>query len=152
MLSRHLEAVSPMPGAAGGFTLIELMITVVVVAILAAIAYPAYLNKVRETRRSDGETALMKVMQAEQRNYTMTSPPKYTTDLASLGFNTSNSAMLTSGGWYKITAAACGAGSNSCVKLTAAPQNDQTNDTDCGKLTLDSRGQKGSSGGGTDCW
>ena len=43
----------------GGFTLIELMITVAIVAILAAIAYPSYTEYVRRAHRADIKTALL---------------------------------------------------------------------------------------------
>ncbi len=49
-----------------GFTLIELMITVAVVAILAAIAYPVYTSAMIKGRRSDAESTLMDIAQREQ--------------------------------------------------------------------------------------
>jgi type IV pilus assembly protein PilE len=42
----------------GGFSLIELMIAVVIVSILAAIAYPAYQDSIRKARRADAQAAL----------------------------------------------------------------------------------------------
>ncbi|MEJ2645879.1 MAG: type IV pilin protein [Gammaproteobacteria bacterium] len=141
-------------GHCRGFTLIELMIAVAIVAILAMVAYPAYVGKVRETRRSDGEAMLMQIMQAEQRNFTVVTPPAYTTDLSSLDYQLNASGGVSSSkGWYSIKAAACaGATIASCVILSAVPQGDQTNDTACGTLTLDSKGVKSSSGGNANCW
>ncbi|MEM4724520.1 MAG: type IV pilin protein [Candidatus Hadarchaeum sp.] len=51
-----------------GFTLIELLVVVAIVAILAAVAIPSYLNYVRESRRSDAHSALLKV-QLDQEKY-----------------------------------------------------------------------------------
>lgn len=56
--------------AAGGFTLIELMIAVVVVGILAAIAYPSYIEQVRKSRRADAKAALLTAAQTMERYYT----------------------------------------------------------------------------------
>jgi type IV pilus assembly protein PilE len=41
-----------------GFTLIELMITVVVIGILASISYPSYTQYMRNTQRTDAQSAL----------------------------------------------------------------------------------------------
>ena len=49
-----------------GFTLIELMITVGVVAILAAIAFPSYATFMKKSRRGDAEATLMDIAQREQ--------------------------------------------------------------------------------------
>lgn len=41
-----------------GFTLVELMVAVIVVAILVTIAYPSYSEHIRKTRRTDAQSAL----------------------------------------------------------------------------------------------
>ena len=53
-------------GHKSGFTLIELMITVAVVAILAAIAFPSYAMFMKKSRRGDAEATLMDIAQREQ--------------------------------------------------------------------------------------
>ena len=53
-----------------GFTLIELMITVAVMAILAAIAYPSYMDQVSKTRRGDAKAALTELSLFMERFYT----------------------------------------------------------------------------------
>ena len=54
----------------GGFTLIELMITVAIIALLAAIAIPSYMDSVWKGKRAEGKAAILKMLQAEERYYT----------------------------------------------------------------------------------
>ena len=50
-----------------GYTLLELMITLAVIALLASIAYPAYQDYVMRARRGDAKTALMSLQQAQEK-------------------------------------------------------------------------------------
>lgn len=52
-----------------GFSLIELMAAVTVVAIIAAIAYPSYQGQIRKTKRSEGQTALIDALNRQEHFY-----------------------------------------------------------------------------------
>ncbi|MBK9683398.1 MAG: prepilin-type N-terminal cleavage/methylation domain-containing protein, partial [Betaproteobacteria bacterium] len=52
---------------ASGFTLVELMIAVVIVALLASIALPSFMDSIRKSRRSEAFAALAQVQQAQER-------------------------------------------------------------------------------------
>ena len=137
---------------AAGFTLIELMIVVVVVAILGAVAYPSYQDHVRKAKRAEAKTALLKAAQVLERNYSNSST--YVTDLGPL-FGRAAGATVYSGenpaddkSPYTITVAAETAGCpiKACFLLTAAPNAPYT-DPVCGSFTLTSTGTRASTGG-----
>jgi type IV pilus assembly protein PilE len=53
-----------------GFSLVELMIVIAIVALLASIAIPAYQSQLDSGRRADGKAALMAFAQAMERSFT----------------------------------------------------------------------------------
>lgn len=59
-----------MKNYASGFTLIELMMVIAVVAVLAAIAIPAYNDQVTKARRADAKTSIMELVSRQERFYT----------------------------------------------------------------------------------
>ena len=58
-----------MPHKQSGFTLIEVMITVVIVGILASIAYPSYTQYVTRTYRDSAKACLSEYAHAMERRY-----------------------------------------------------------------------------------
>lgn len=135
-----------------GFTLIELMITLVIVGILAAIGYPAYVDYSTRARRSDGKTLLMDAAARMERYYYDNN--QYTTTLTDLGYAAGT--VTSADGSYVLNNPAVGAtGSiNTSYSLTAQINPAQSFDDDCGNLTLDNRGTEGVTGSEsvTDCW
>jgi|SRR5690554_811279 len=117
-----------------GFTLIELMITVVIVGILASIAVPSYENYVRKGKRGEGISAIQMILEAQERYYA--DHRSYTNDLTKLGLA---SPYISPQGFYSVTAKACGNGLTQCVEITAAGVGGQAKD---GNLVADTRGKK----------
>ncbi|MCC7487850.1 MAG: prepilin-type N-terminal cleavage/methylation domain-containing protein [Burkholderiales bacterium] len=137
-----------------GFTLIELMTVVVVIAILVAVAYPSYQDHVRKGKRAEGRAALLRIAQVLERNYTDRNT--YVTDIAPLVglaanaavYSGENPADTTSSYRVTVTAPTAGCPLASCFQLVATP-NAPFADADCGNLTLTSTGQRGWSTSGT---
>lgn len=117
-----------------GFTLLELMLAVAVVAVLAGVAMPIYQNQVKASRRSDARTALMNVAQLMERYFT----ERGTYATATLGtgglFTTTSSA-----GYYTLSIVSQDA--NGFV-LKATRAGAQSGDA-CGDLTIDQAGTRG---------
>ncbi len=126
-----------------GFSLIELMVTVAVVAILASIALPAYMSSVRKSRRTEAKTALLDLAGREERYYN-TNNSTYTALANNLGYGTAAVSTLAVGtGYYQVTIsspAANGVPAPS-YELVAVPITaDQLKDAQCLQFTLDSTG------------
>lgn len=142
---------------AGGFTLIELMITVAVVAILAATAVASYQSSIRKSRRQDAKSALLDLAAREERYYTLNNAySNGTTVPNSLGY--ALPANLGSGATpdYILSVVAPVAATGTTFSLQAVPQGDQVNDS-CGTYTLDNFGNQSNIVGGVaapvaGCW
>jgi len=133
-----------------GFTLIEVMMVVLIIGILAAMAFPAYNKNIEKTRRADAERSLLSFANAMERHYTEQTPFTYVG--ATVGSGSSDTYIDQSPGtgsaFYTLSVSSA---ANSYT-LTATPTSSQASD-DCGTLTLTNAGVKGvSSSTVDDCW
>ncbi len=134
-----------------GFTLIELMITVAVVGILAAIAYPSYQDSIRKSRRADAKSALLDAAQRQERFFTENN--QYTATPEAGGLNLvvdADGNFYTPDRYYTLTIAAPVVNNRSnTFTITATPVagKSQVNDTTCAAFSLNQTGVKCAKGG-----
>ena len=141
-----------------GFTLIELVIVAAIVAILAGIAYPAYQDSIRKSRRADAKTVLLEGAHWMQRFYTV----NYRYDQNTAGTALSSlfpSSLQTSpidGATKYYDIAFNPAATQTAFTLRATPRSTGGQNRDrCGALTLTQSGTKGVLGTGAtveECW
>lgn len=134
-------------GASRGFSLVELMIAVFIIAVLTTIAYSAYMDSVMRTRRAAAAGCLMEVRQFMERFYT--SNLRYDVTLAGAA----------------VPAPTCGAGNDvtnfytiaftagptaTNYQISATPLGGQAaRDTACAVLRVDQLGTRAITGTGT---
>lgn len=110
-----------------GFTLIEMMIVVVIIAIMASIAYPSYMVHVKTVRRADAGTVLLEAAQFMERFYTEN--VRYDKDTSNtavaLPSNLTKSPVEGSNKFYDVSIQSV---SRTTFVLRAVPQNAQAGD------------------------
>lgn len=131
-----------------GFTVVELLITIAIIAILAAVGYPSYTKYVARGNRSAAESFMLEVSSRQERY--LVDARQYAADLATLGMTVPTSVSNS----YTVTIIDVTSAPPSYT-VQAAPKSGQaTNDAGCGTLTITAAGAKGATGsaGAATCW
>ena len=123
-----------------GFSLIEIMMVIGIVAILVALASPGYQHFVRKANRTEAQTDLLKFAGYAERIFTQDN-----SYVDSVVAGKPNDIPDTSNYIYTVAVTA------NTYTITATPDGSQSDDA-CEILTYNQRGDKTSSGPETHCW
>jgi type IV pilus assembly protein PilE len=143
-----------------GFTLIELMVTLVVASILLSIAIPSYLNQIRESRRTEARTALLDLAGREETLYSTQN--LYSTVPTTVGYQGGAFPVTVGNGYYSVNVqvpnpAAPAAQPSFIITATPVAGTSQAKDTACQSFSVDQLGNQTAlnSGGvlnSATCW
>jgi len=130
-----------------GFTLVELMVTVALLAVLVAIAMPVYTREIQKSRRTDARSAVLDLAGREERFFSLANNySQLPTDLGYAGAFP----QLVGSGYYTITvtvpdpAFVAAGGIGPSFVITATPVGTQVNDTDCQSFSDNQIGKQSS--------
>jgi type IV pilus assembly protein PilE len=131
------------PRRNGGFTLIELMITVVILAIIVGIAMPAYNQQTQKARRADARNALLDIAGREERFLSVSNA--YSVLPSAVGYAGAAWPQVVTNGYYSVTVtvpdpAYLGAGPSFIITATAVGI--QASDTTCATFTVNQIGKQ----------
>jgi len=145
---------------AKGFTLLELLVALVILAMLGAQLYPSFHRHVIRVRRLEAQTALQQLMQQQERYFSQSNTyvefsASANNPAARLFKWWSGSSPATSA--YELEGKPCdGELISQCVQLIAKPGTalvmSTFRDEDCQRLTLTSNGERRASGPAPGCW
>jgi type IV pilus assembly protein PilE len=143
-----------------GFTLIELMVTLVVASILLTIAIPAYFTQIRESRRTEAKTALLDLAGREETLYSTQN--LYSTVPTTVGYSGGAFPIQVGSGYYSVNVlvpnpAAPAAQPSFIITATPVAGTSQAKDAPCQSFSVDQLGNQtalNAAGGvnSTTCW
>ena len=136
-----------------GFTLIEMMITVAIAAILASVATASYQSSIRKSRRTDARNAILDIAAREERYFSVNN--SYSSAATDVGYG-GTWPQKVSNGYYNVTVT-LPAGTTPAYTVTATTTGLQVSDTACATFTTNQIGQQSAANSAgvdatTACW
>jgi type IV pilus assembly protein PilE len=140
--------------------MLETLLVLLMLAVLAAAVYPSYSQFVVRSKRVEGQTALMTLMQQQERyfsgNNSYIAFSSASIDPAARQFRWWSGPSVTRSA-YEVEGKACdGERIEDCIELVATPGGGHVDlhykDDECGKLILRSSGVRLATGPGARCW
>ncbi len=128
-----------------GVTLMELMIVIMIIGILAAVAYPNYRDYAARAKRNEAKAALLQIATNQERFYLNNN--SYSNDMTQLGF--ASDPFVSATGSYTIDITPGADATN--FSATAVYNFADNEASKCASFGIDGRGQRTSSPL-TDCW
>jgi type IV pilus assembly protein PilE len=114
-----------------GFSLIELIVALAVVALLSTIALPSFLQQIRKARRADAIAGVLRVQQAQERYRAV--QPNYAPGLGADGLGLP---AASPSGHYLLTSMAASGAEALSYSVQAQAQGAQAQDSDCRYLAV----------------
>jgi type IV pilus assembly protein PilE len=140
-----------------GFTLIELMIVVVIMALLAALGYPSYGAYITKSKRQAARNVIYQI--ADRQEQFFLDNKTYAPNLTAMGFAANSvgidddGQITTSGDADRTYVLDLTNAAATTYTVRAVPQLiHASRDTDCMTLTLTHTGVRAQSGAGDNCW
>ncbi len=152
-----IKQTTPSKAAMSGYTLIEILVALAIVAILASVAVAAYTSEVQKSRSTDARSALLDLAGREEKLFSTTNA--YSATPSDLGYAPVGTPFpITVGsGYYQVSVAAPDpnqAAGSPTYSITATAIGTQANDSQCLTLSVNQLGAQTSTGTGTasTCW
>ena len=135
--------------SSAGFTLIELMVTLVIATVLITIAVPAYTTQMQKSRRTDAKTAVLDLAAREERVFSTTNA--YSSIATDMGYTAFPQSV--GSGYYNVSVTVPNPPTSFIVKATPVAGGPQAADAQCTSFAVNQLGQQTATGTlGNACW